>query len=148
MALAHPFAPESIVLAIGEDGVGIHTVKGKHPRIPSYGNDPHMSALRGSLVYCIEMLRYLSVGIKAVHYIKPLRIFRSLLRQICSASAAQDQHINFILPVLQFVYMVHPCCFCKDLNVFRISSGKHPCQLQIRIMLDSAFHSSSKVAVS
>src|SRR5699024_6754629 len=57
MTLAYAFAPESIIFAVGENRIGIHSVQREHSGIPAYGDNAYMSAFCRSTIHIIEMLR-------------------------------------------------------------------------------------------
>ena len=82
MSLADALAPKRIIFALRQAGSCIETVQGEHTRIPANGNDTDLAGFLCGLIDCCEMLRNLCMCIEAVHYVKPLCIFRGLDRQI------------------------------------------------------------------
>lgn len=88
MSLADALPPERIILSLREDGIGIHPAQREHPRIPAYGDDPHLTALFRGRIHIGKMLRDSCVGVKTVHHMKKLCEGRSLPWQIRCASSA------------------------------------------------------------
>ena len=89
------------------------------------------------------MLRNMGMIVKAVDADEILRHLRCLYRQVCGASAAEDKHVNFVLPVTDLADIYHRNARGKDLHSSRISSGKYCRQLHILISGHGAFNTPS-----
>ena len=148
MPLADALSPERIILSIRKDRIGIQPVQREHPRIPAHGYDSHLTAFFRRLIHPGKMLRDPCMGIEAVYHMEQLRIDRSLFGKIRRAPAAQDHHIDPVLPVLRFGYAAHTCTFCQDLYICRIPAGKDCRQLHIRILLHGTFHTPAQIAIA
>ena len=148
MSLAYAFSPKSIILAICQNRTCIHAVQREHSRIPAYRNNPYMTILCGSFIHVCKMLRNSLMCIKAVHYIKPLRIFRSLLWKISSTSAAKNHNIDLSLQLLHIIYRIYLSCLSQNLNSFRSAAGKYSHQFHIRIMFNCTFYATSQVSIT
>ena len=148
MSLTDTLAPECVVPAFRQDCIGIHPVQGEHSRIPAYGNDSNVSALLRSRIYPFKMLRNACMCIKAVYYIKQLRIFRCLLRKVCRTAAAQDHNIDLILPLLHICHRAYCCAFRQNRHCLRCASGKYCGQLHIRILPDCTLYTSSEISIA
>ena len=125
MSLAYALAPESIVLAVRKDGVGIQSVEGEHSRIPAHGDDADFTAFFGCRVYIRVMLRDPRVSIKAVDHIEHTGKLWCLLRKVCRASAAKDENVDLILPLCCVLDPAYRNPFCQDIYRCRIPAGKY-----------------------
>ena len=148
MPLADTLPPERIILSLRQNRIGIHTVQGKHTRIPANRDQRCLSCLFCRRIHRSKMLRYPGMRVKTVYHMKHLRILRRLFRKIRSASAADDHHIDPVLPLPGLTDSAHLCCFCKDLYILRISSGKYCQKFHIRILTDGAFHAPSQISIA
>ena len=148
VSLAYTLAPECIILSVCKDCICIETVQWEHSRIPAYWNNTDMTAFFCSYIYWIKMLRNSCMCIKAVNYIKHLRIFRCLFRKICCASTTDDKNVNLIFHFLSITNRIYCCCLCKNLNGFRSTTCKYSHKFQIRIMFDCALYTTAKITVA
>ena len=148
VALADPFAPEGIILSFRQDGVAVQPGQGKQAGIPAYGNNSQMAGSPGRLVHCCKMFRDPGMGVEAVDHVEHPGHFRSLHRQIRSAAAAEDQHIDAVLPVGHILYIDHRHIGRGDFPLGRTPAGEHRCQFHIRRLLQSTFHTPSQIAIS
>ena len=148
MALAHALAPEGIARALREDCVGIETVEREETRIPAAGDQGGATAgFRGG-VHGGKMLRDSGVRVEAVHHVKQGGAAGRLLGEIRRAAAAEDQHVQLILPLREIVRRMHAHTGRKHGDGGRITAGKHSVQLHVRILPDGALHAASQVAIS
>ena len=95
-----------------------------------------------------KVFRDARVGVKAVHHIEQLGECRCLFRQIRCAAAAENQHIDFVLPVGGFIRFHYGDACRRELHICRIPPCEHGHQLHIRIFLHGAFHAASQIAIS
>ena len=107
-----------------------------------------MAALLCRPVHRLKMLRYLRVGVKTVHHMKPFRKGRRLLRKIRGASPAQDHHVNILFHRNRLVHSAHENPFCQNRNAFRVPPGKYCRQLHVRVVLNGALHPSPQISIS
>ena len=107
-----------------------------------------MPALLSRCIDICKVLRYSCMSIKAVYNIKPLCIFRRLLRQICRASAADDADINVIFVCRQLTDRIYLSTLCRELHRRRIPSRKYTSQLTVRIVPDRSFHTAADISIS
>ena len=125
MSLTYALAPEGIVLAVRKDGVGIQSVEGEHSRIPTHGDDADMTAFLCGRVYIRVVLRDLCVSVKTVDHVEHAGKLRRLLRQVSGASAAEDENVDLILPLIRVLDPAYRDSFCEDIYRLRIPAGKY-----------------------
>ncbi len=99
VALAYALAPEGVVLAAGENGVAQHTVEGEETRIPADGDDAHLPCLLRCLIDILKVLGDPGVGVEAVDHIEEGGVLRGHLGKVGRAAAAEDEDVNFVLPL-------------------------------------------------
>ena len=148
MPLADALAPEGVARAVRKHGVRIHAVEGEQARIPAAGDESRVAGLLRGLVDGGKMLRNPRVRVKAVHHVEQGRAARRLLRQIGGAAAAEDQHVETILPLRQDVRRKHRHIRRKDRHAGRIAPRKDSGQLHIAILPHGALHAASQVAIA
>ena len=148
MSLADALAPECIIFALRQACSCIETVQGEHTRIPANGDDANLSGFLCGLIDCCEMLWNLCMGIEAVHYVKPLCIFRGLDRQIRSRTAAENQNVDLVFLRLCLIYMINRYALGQDLDRFRRTPCKYCFQFHIRILADRTLHAASQISIS
>ena len=148
MPLADSLSPEGIILSFRKDRVGIQSVQGKHSRIPAHGDDPDFAALLCSGIHICKMLRNPRVGVKTVDHIEHLCKLRRLLRQIRSASPAEDHHINLVFPFCRVIDLAHRHSFCQNAHACRIPAGEHCRKFHITVLTDRALHAPSQISIT
>jgi len=148
MSLAYAFSPKCVIFSICKDCVCIHTVQGKHSRIPAYGNNSNVTALLCFFIYICKMLRDSGMCVKTVHHIKPFCKLRRLFRKVCRTSSAEDHYIYLIFHGSRLVCRINFSAFCKDFYSSRIATCKYACKLHIRVMFDGALYAPSQISIS
>ena len=148
MALAYALAPEGVRRTAGKNCARVNSVEREHAGIPSAGNDADLTCLFRSRIYIREMLRNMSVCVKAVDDIVKGCVLGSLYGQVCRAAAAKDQYIhrNFLLD--QRILAVYFDAGCLDRKTRGITACKDTDQLHIRIVADRLLNASAKVSVT
>lgn len=106
MALADALAPEGVIRAVRQDGLGVQPVQGEESRIPAHRNDGHFSALFRGGIHRREMLGDLRMGVKAVDYMIALCKAGRLLWQIGGAAAAQNHHVNGVFHRVRLLHRI------------------------------------------
>ena len=148
MALADALAPEGIITAARQDGIGIESVKGEHARIPANGYNSHMTAFLCSLVHCLKMPGDIGVGVKAVYYIEMRCHFRGLSGKVRGASSAKYHHVNLVLHGQNILCPANLGPLSQYAEAVRIPPGEHCFQLHVGIVLNGTLHTPSKVSVA
>ena len=148
MSLAHALAPERVVLSFWQNRIRIHPVQREHSRIPAHGNNPYFPSFFRCSIHISKVLRDSGMGIETVYDVEQLRKLRRLLRQIRSAAAAENHHINLILPVRRLQNPAHGCRLCQYMYILRVPPGKYCRQLHVRILPNRTFHAAPKISVT
>ena len=104
MSLADALAPEGVILALGQDGGGIQAVEGEQTGIPAHGDHGNVISVPRGGIHRSIMGRNLSMIVKAIDHVEFPGKRRRHDRQIGSAAAADDQHIQFILPIGHIIH--------------------------------------------
>ena len=100
MPLTDTLAPKCIISAFWKNRIRIQAVQREHSRVPAHRDNADMTALLRSGIHFFKMLWNARMGVKAVNHIKMLHIRRCLCRKICRAAAAENHHVDLVLPRL------------------------------------------------
>ena len=103
MPLANAFAPESVGFSLRQYTIHIQTVEREQARIPAYGYDSYLAGRFQCSVHIGKISGNVGVRIKAVNHVKIFAKGGTLLWQIRSRSSANDEHIDFILPICRLL---------------------------------------------
>ena len=102
MPLRNAFSPESVIFPVGKNHIPIKPRERKKSRIPADGNNGNLSIFFCRPIDSGKMGGHLSMGIKRIYHVEHFRIERCLLRQVSSASPAEEKYVNLIFPCFYF----------------------------------------------
>ena len=148
VTLTDTLTPEGIVLTLGQNGRGIQPVQREQAGIPANRDKCHISTCGSSSIHSSEMLGDFCMGVKAVDDIEAFCKLRCHFGQIRGAAAAEDHHIDPVLPVFRLAQSQHRHIRSHDFHRSRIPTGEYRLQLHIRVLTDGAFHALGKIAIA
>ena len=148
VALANTLAPERVVLAFREDGLGVHAVQAEHTRIPTDGDHRDLAGSLGSSVNSGEVLRNLGVGVEGVDHVEHGGVLRGEHRQVGSGTATDDEQVHLAFPGFHFRDVQHRNARRLDLDRSGVTTSENSDEFHIRSLLHGAFHTATQVTVT
>ena len=88
------------------------------------------------------------MGVEAVNDVEVFDELRGLFRQVCSAAAADDEDVNFVLPVRRFFHIHYRDARGGNLDGSRVAAGEDRHQFHVAVCFHGALHPAAQVAVA
>src|SRR5690554_2376917 len=147
MPLTQPTPPERVCLPARQYTFSNQPLDRKQTRIPPHRNYRSLTRRFCRRIYSLKILRDLGMRIETIDRIKQRRQLRSLLRQIVSGAATQDQNINPCAKLHQLLHRIHTRLLKNRRQLIRRTPRKNADQFHITVKLNCAFNTLAKIAV-